>query len=172
MMTRHKFNPALLKWLEKNAKNYTTKELMFIINTKFNETFDLKKTQQYLWHHNITHIYEQPKRSHSNQGLPIGSERTKADGMIQVKVGRNKWEYKQRMIYEKAYGKLPKNMYVIFLDQNRNNFELSNLKAVTAKEAGFMANQKIFSKNPDITSTGVLATKVHYKAKEIKNGIN
>lgn len=169
LTTRRRFSNAMLVWLENNAKDYTARELVGILKEKFDVDFILKHLQQYLVRHDIAYKYEQPYKSHSNRGLPIGSERTKADGMVQVKVAPKKWEYKQRLIYEQYHNvKLKENEYVVFLDQNRNNFDIDNLQVLTAKESGFMANEKLFSKDKLATETGILATKLYYKTKEME----
>ena len=99
--------------------------------------------------------------------VPIGSERVKSDGMIQVKVSPDKWEYKQRLIYSKYHNvKLTSDDFIIFLDQDRNNFDISNLKRVTRRESSIMANEKIFSHCSLATKTGIFVAKLIIKTKE------
>ena len=98
---------------------------------------------------------------------PLGIERIH-QGLIQVKVSKYKWEYKQRLIYEKYHNvKLTNNDYIIFLDQNRNNLDINNLKRITAKESSFMINKDLFSKIPEVTELGINVTKLKYKTEEI-----
>lgn len=171
MTNRRKFNEKMHKWLVANGKNYTCKELIIILNDKFNENFTLKQMQQYFWHHDdVTFKYEKANKSHNNNPLPIGSERIKGDGMVQVKIGPKKWVYKQRKIYKDYYGvKLKDDEYVIFLDQNRNNFDISNLKVISRRESAIMANNHMFSTNSEVTKTGTLVAKTIIKLKEVKN---
>ena len=166
---RRKFNPQLHEWLVKNSKDYTAKELVVKAKELFNEDFTLKQMQQYFWHHdNIQYKYEQKNKSHSNKALPIGSERIKSDGMHQIKVGPRKWVYKQRKIYEEYYNvKLKDDEYVIFLDQDRNNFSIDNLKVISRRTSAIMANEKLFFKNKDLTATGVVLAETIIKTKEV-----
>ena len=98
---------------------------------------------------------------------PIGSEYTKPDGMVMVKVTKDKWVYKQRLIYEQYYGvHLPEDVYVIFLDQNRNNFDIANLKAVSRREASYMSNHNLSSKKPNVTLLGLDVARCIIKTKE------
>ena len=167
MAKRRKFNLEMHKWLEKHAEEYTAKELLSIVNEKFKESMDDKQLRIYLFHHNIKYKFEDKKKSHPNKPLPIGSERVKADGMVQVKVGSHKWEYKQRLIYQKHYGvKLRDDEYIIFLDQNRNNFDISNLKKITRKESAYISNLKAFSTDKVVTETGILLAQTIIKTKE------
>ena len=165
-----RFNPTLFNYLNEHGEEHIIKEWVDIVNKKFNENFTLKQMQVYFSRYGIPHKYEHKNKSHSNLALPIGSERTKSDGMVQVKVGPHKWAYKQRKIYEEYYGvKLKEDEYVIFLDQNRNNFDIDNLKLVTRRESAVMANNNLFSKNKKVTETGNLVAKLIIKTKEIGN---
>lgn len=171
MRSRRVFNERMHKWLCKNSQNFTAKELVLIVNNKFNEDFTLKQMQQYFWHHpELIYRYEKPNKKHSNNPLPIGSERRKSDGMWQIKVGPKKWEYKQRKIYEDYYGvKLKDDEYIIFLDQDRNNFDISNLKKITRRESATMLSYGLFSKNPMVTETGILVARTKNKMNDVKD---
>lgn len=104
---------------------------------------------------------------------PLFSERIKSDGMVQIKISDDKWEYKQRLIYSQYYNvKLTDNDYIIFLDQDRTNFNIDNLMRVTRYESAIMVNKKMFSSLPEVTKTGVQVAKLIIKTKEAKNGNN
>ena len=72
----------------------------------------------------------------------IGTERLSKDGYIEVKIRHLKngessnknFKAKHRVIYEKYFGPIPKNYNVEFLDNNKMNFEPSNLVLRTRKE--------------------------------------
>ena len=166
---RRKFNKAMFNYLNKYGSNFTLKEWKIIINRKFKENFTLKDTQMYFCRHRIPFKYENIKKANNgkNGGLPIGSERVKADGMVQVKIAPRKWEYKQRLIYQEYYGvKLTSDDYIIFLDHNRNNFDISNLKRITRHESSILSNQRLFSKKPEVTKFGINIAKLIIKTKE------
>lgn len=67
------------------------------------------------------------------QYRPVGSERIDKDGYTVVKVADpNVWALKQRVVYEQKTGIKPKkNEVVIFLDGNRQNFDIDNLYLLT-----------------------------------------
>lgn len=73
-------------------------------------------------------------------GRPVGYERFK-DHFWEVKC-ENGWVLKHRLIWEKAYGEIPANHYVIFRDGNRNNFNLENLELLANNEFQFRRNLK------------------------------
>ena len=60
------------------------------------------------------------------------SERTSVDGIVEIKVERNKWISKHRYVWEQHHNrKVPKGKVVIFLDGNKTNFEIDNLKLIS-----------------------------------------
>ena len=63
-----------------------------------------------------------------------GYERTTVDGYIEVRIKQGKFKLKHRLVYEAAHGLIPKNMYVIFKDKNKLNFDIENLELVTRKQ--------------------------------------
>lgn len=107
----------------------------------------------------------------------IGSERITQDGYIMIKVRdgclNKNWELKHRWLYEKEFGKIPEGYNLIFLDGNKQNVVLSNLKLVSKSEDLIMNRNKLFSTDKDITNTGSLIAKVidkTNKVQQIKEG--
>ena len=98
--------------------------------------------------------------------IPIGTERIKNDGMIQVKISPSKWEYKNRLVYSQYHNvKLTNDDYIIFLDQDRTNFNIDNLKLVSRHESSILSNQKMFSKDARVTNAGIQVAKLIIKTK-------
>ena len=98
----------------------------------------------------------------------IGSERTNVNGYVEIKIAEpNQWQLKHRYLYEKKYGKIPAGYNIIFLDRNRKNFELSNLKLVSKAEDLIMNNNKLFSTDKDITNAGTIIANVICKTNEL-----
>lgn len=167
---RRKFNKDMYDYLVKNGYKHTLKEWVVILNNKYNENFTLKNIQQYFFRHCIEYKYEMPNHSNNNvYKCSIGSERVKGDGMVQVKIAPRKWEYKQRLIYEQYYNvKLTSDDYIIFLDQDRTNFDIKNLKRISRHESSILSNQKLFSKNSSVTELGILIAKLMIKTKKLR----
>lgn len=78
-----------------------------------------------------------------HNALPVGSERTSADGYVEVKVaerpsGRvahDNWVPKQRLAWERANGRrLRPGEMVVFADGDARNFDPGNLVAMTRAE--------------------------------------
>ena len=164
------YKNEIYMFLVNNAENYTIKELVKLLKDNFNFEIEKKKLAQYCIKMGITYKYEKPNKSHSNKPTPIGVIVRKTDGdMLKVKVGNHKWKYLQREIYEQYHNvKLKDDEYVIFLDQNRRNFNIDNLKLVSRQESAMLSNQKLYSENPLVTEIGLQAIKLKNEIKNVK----
>ena len=153
------------QFLLENAKYHTIKELTKMMQGLFDKAIPNKKLAQYCIKMGIKYKYESPKKSHSNKPTPIGTIVTKTDGeMLKVKTDEHKWEYLQRKVYEKEHDtKLKDDEYVIFLDQNKRNLDINNLKLVTRLESAMLS--KKVSKLPDVTKLAILIVKLKNKLK-------
>ena len=160
------------QFLQENAKYHTIKELVKMMQGLFKEIPN-KKLAQYCIKMGIKYKYEKPKRSHSNNPTPIGTIVTKTDGnMLKIKTGNHKWEYLQRKIYEKEHNvKLKDDEYVIFLDQDKKNLDIDNLKLVTRQESA-MLSKGLVSDIPELTETSIQAVRLINKLKDKKNRVN
>ena len=103
------------------------------------------------------------------QYRPVGSIRYQKDGYVYIKIADpRKWVLYQRYLYERAHHcHLGKDKIVIFLDGNKDNFDLSNLMAVTRKEAIIINHEKLKIKgNINYSRMGALIAKLKMKIKE------
>lgn len=167
---RRKINLKLYNWLKENGKNYIIDDLVIIVNKKFNENYTRLQLQKYLVRNKIEYKYKNKNMIRSMSKLPVGTEYKKDDGMVLVKIGSNTWEYKQRLIYKQYHKvKLTSDDYIIFLDQDRTNFNIDNLARISRRESSILSNQKIFSKNKDVTKTAIDIAKLIIKNKELEN---
>lgn len=123
-------------------------------------------------------VYEKAKHTMFEKGhipsnhRPVGSERILKDGYIEVKVAEpNKWKLKQRLVYENHKGKIPKGSTIIFLDGNKLNFNIDNLKCVTRSELLYLNRNGLNNLN-EVTETGILMARLdsakNKRKKELK----
>ena len=162
---RNKYSLEFEKKMQQLAKDKTLNELLEIAQQEYDIT--KKQLRQYLSKRQIRYKdYDETKINKTPIGLDIGTEYVKDDGMTLIKISKGKWQYKQRYIYEQYYNvKLSSDDYIIFLDQNRNNFDINNLKRITRHECSILSNQKMFSHDKEVTETGILVAKLMIKAK-------
>lgn len=167
---RRRINQKLKDYCSNNS-NLTIDELLPLVNKKFKEKYTRLSLQKYLIRNKIPYKYKNENKSHNMSKLPIGTEYVKGDGMILVKIARNKWEYKQRLIYMQHYGvELTEEDYIIFLDNDRTNFDINNLQLVSRRVSAILSNQQLKSSNADVTKLGIDTAKLIIKIKEKKNG--
>lgn len=99
---------------------------------------------------------------------PVGSERVNIDGYIEIKTKEpNTWELKHRVVYQEHYGEIPKGYNVIFLDGNRQNVDINNLKLVNKAENLIMNRNKLYSTDKEITNTGTIIAKLIDKTNKL-----
>lgn len=96
----------------------------------------------------------------------IGAERTDKDGYILVKVSedlrpsRHNWKMKHRLIYETHKGEIPEGYVVIFLDQNKNNFDIDNLYACSRKVYSYMFRNQLWTSDPELNKANLLVSEL------------
>ena len=96
----------------------------------------------------------------------IGSERINVDGYVEIKVAEpNVWKLKHRVIYESMYGDIPTDSKVIFLDNNKLNLDIDNLKCIKSSEELIMNQNKLRYNNKELTESGYLIAKIMDKTK-------
>ena len=124
-------------------------------------------------------VYEKVKHTMFAKGnvppnhRPVGSERISKDGYIEVKVAEpNKWRLKQRVVYEETKGKIPEGCPIIFLDGNKRNFDIDNLRCITRSELLYLNCNGLNNSN-EITETGILMARLdrakNKKKQELKD---
>lgn len=195
-MYSHRYTEQEIAWLKKNRKQFAISELA----QKFNKKFDCCITKSCLsqamvrrgirgdhdgrflpghntWNKGKSVNYlsgtQFKKGSVPARTRPIGSERVEKDGNVFVKVGMpRKWRPKKLIIWEQAFGKIPKGYFIMFLDGNKKNFELSNLACVNRKEFVALNCAEKVQKLPKELFPAVLAlVKLEQTAKSLSGGI-
>lgn len=167
---RNKYNKEFEEDMYRLATNNSLDDLLKVTKYKYRYDITKKQLQSYLSKRKIRYKgYNINKVRDMGNNYPIGYEYTKDDGMVLVKVAKDKYKYKQRLIYEQYYGvDLTDDDYIIFLDQDRTNFDINNLKRVSRRESSIVANQGLFFNEPILTETGIEVAKLMIKAKDKK----
>lgn len=100
---------------------------------------------------------------------PVGSERISVDGYIEIKVqDPRKWMQKHKYVWESQNGKIPKGHVIIFLDKNRLNTDISNLKMISRSELLIMNRHDLFNKNAELTETATNLAKLIDTSHQVK----
>ena len=188
---QHRWTDEEKEYLASIVKGKTYKELLALMNEKFDYEFSSQQIESALRRYNLKtgntgqfKKYQEPW----NKGLkgyiganktsfkkgtippnykPVGTERFAKDGYIEVKVkDPNVWELKHRYIYKKHYGKIPKGYNVIFADKNISNFDIDNLILVSKAEMLILNKNKLIFEDKDFTKVGVNIAKLINKTKQ------
>lgn len=131
----------------KNNLSLTYKELALQFNLRFNKSVNHKTLKAYVRSKNLEKPKGRGKRLSytvgNNRKYPIGSELLRNDsGFIYVKVNDTSdhqginflrppdWKLKHHLIYEQHYGPIPKGHDVVFLNNNKQDFDISNLRLI------------------------------------------
>ncbi len=168
---RNKYTKEFEDFVKHNVNKYTKEDFRLLLEDNFNIKISKDALRRYLNRHHIKEKYNDYKKSNARKvyKCSIGTERKTNEGTF-VKVAHpDIWRRKTKVMYEKHYKcKLKDSDYVIFLNQNRNDFSKNNLMKVTKKEMSYLYNKNIYSTNPELTKTGLLSAKLMIKTKEVK----
>ena len=168
-------------WLKENVDRFVNS---IGLTEAFNAKFENGRKSQAI-RKKITYLLPGHKYGHSGgkekgfgssvTASPIGSERW-TGGYLYVKVAdnplaknfttadiRKNWVAKHRLVWESAYGKIPKGGIVVFLDGDRSNFDLNNLYCTNKKITTVMIRNNWFSGNPELTLTAIKWCELHYR---------
>lgn len=170
---RNKYSKKFEEDMYRLATNNSLDDLLKVAKSKYQYNITKKQLRLYLSKRKLRYKgYNANKVRNMGSDYPIGYEYTKDDGMVLVKIAKDRYEYKQRLIYSKYHNvELTEDDYIIFLDQDRTNFKIENLKRVNRRESSIVANQKLFFNEPKLTETGIEVAKLMIKAKDKKKEV-
>lgn len=169
-----KMNNEQIDYFKSIVFGNTRKQISNLFYEKFNIKLSEYQVRYYCEKYNVSCGFDGKfkKGQTPHNKRKVGDEFISSDGYTFIKIAEpNTWIHKQQYIYEKCYGKIPKNYSVVFLDMNKNNFELSNLKAIPNSVKLTAKNAKLFDSNSEITKTGLLiAELINKKSRLEKEG--
>lgn len=196
-----KYTDEMKQFILDNYKGRYNQELADLFNQKFNTNITSRTIKSYKANNKLNsgltgkfrkgqtphnkgkkmpkEVYEKVKHTMFAKGnVPpnhrtVGSERISKDGYIEVKVAEpNKWRLKQRVVYEETKGKIPEGCPIIFLDGNKRNFDIDNLRCITRSELLYLNCNGLNNSN-EITETGILMARLdrakNKKKQELKD---
>ena len=105
---------------------------------------------------------------HIHNTKNIGDEYINSEGYTMIKVDNPiRWVQKHRYLYEQTFGEIPKDKALIFLDGNKQNLNLDNLKCITRKQLIKMNQNKLFYNNAELTRAGSELANLMLKINEV-----
>ncbi len=171
---RNKYDKDFENFVRKNVNKYTKEELRQLIQNKFNIQISSESLRRYLNRHKIKDKYIDYKECNVRNvyRTPIGTEHITPEGVF-IKVAQpDIWRRKSRVMYEKYHNcKLKDDDYIIFLNQNNNDFSKENLIKSSRSEIAYLHNKKMFSKKAELTQLGILTARLMIKTNKVKERI-
>ena len=153
------------------------------MSIKFNYEFRKSQIKSIMAKHKITNNMKSkvPKGTEPwNKGVAIGNthihnlknvgdEYISSNGFTMMKLDNPaRWVQKHRYLYEQTFGEIPKDKVLIFLDGNKQNLNLDNLKCITRKQLIKMNQNGLFYDNAELTNTGAELANLMLKINEVK----
>lgn len=159
------------------SKEYITKLLIHesqkLINSGKRHQFKKGQTSHNKGKKMPAELYEKCKRTMFKPGnkpgniKKIGATRKDIDGYTYVKIADGDWRLKQRLVYENVNGSIPDDSIIIFIDKNKENFDINNLQMIS--QADNMLRNTIHQYPEPIQSIIKLNNKLKKKINEKQN---
>ncbi|MFC0278113.1 HNH endonuclease signature motif containing protein [Enterococcus devriesei] len=179
------FNQEQIEFIKKNVDGNRNKELAQLINDRFSlsitstqicqwkQTHGVKsKTSLYGWRKGKTGGQDFKIPSEPSHSKPVGSERVTKRGVTQIKVARGKWIDKHRYIWEQAHGPIPEKHTIIFMNDDKTDFRLDNLKCISRRELSYMNKQKYPYYDRESKEAAILLSKIGLKGSELTSDLD
>lgn len=187
---RNKYTLEQIEFIKNNVNN-RVKDLTLLFNEKFNSNlkeyqiasikskYNLKsgiktpvnkgkKQEEYMTKEQIEKCKKtQFKKGHSLNEKPIGTEKIK-NGFVYIKIAPKTWKPKHFWVWEQTHEKIKENQCLMFLDGNKLNCSLENLKLISKKEMLILNLNKMYYSNKESNESALLIVKIMDKIKKQK----
>lgn len=112
-------------------------------------------------HPNSVATQFRPGRPSFNE-RPVGALIARSDGYLHRKIGPNArdWIFEHIRVWQEAHGPVPRGHKIIFLDGDRHNCELKNLRLVSDAEHAVLNRGKMRSPIAEITDANITRAKL------------
>lgn len=166
------------EWLINNIDSYTYPELTRLFNKKFNrnirnvsdhciKTLKLHKKKN-------SGNFKKGRKDFINRSR-IGCEVVTQRGEVYVKISDEyiegitpspasnpNFKLKKEIIWESIYGNKPEGYVIVFLDTNKQNFNIENLYCIPRKIALMLGKNKWWTEDRDLTLAAIKWCELYY----------
>lgn len=123
------------------------------------------------------------KQGNIKEQCPIGTIRKSSNGSTYIKVMNNElsfisgyrepyWLPLQKKIWMDQYGEVPEGKMVVFLDCNRENFDISNLYCIDRRVSAMLASNGWYTTDGELTKTAIKLCELHFALHGKKECVN
>lgn len=151
----HRYTKDQHEFLKRECVGISRQELTDRFNKEFWLDLPLSKIvaicsyKKYL--SGVDEKFKSDEKAHNER--PIGSKRIAKNGYTYIKVGKDEWETLHQILWESYYGEVPDDHVIIFLDQNKSNISIGNLKLVEKSSLVGFANNNLRSKHAELNES-------------------
>lgn len=192
-----RYTEEMREFILENYKGIYAKDLAARFNARFGTDVTAEQMKSYKCNHKLNsgldgrfqkgnipnnkgkkispEVYEKVKPTMFHKGhipanhKPVGSERINKYGYVEIKVEEpKKWRLKHNVIWEQERGKIPKGAVIIFLDGDKQNLDMRNLKMIHRSELLIMNRQHMCTDNAELTEAGANLAKLMRVIKRAK----
>ena len=184
-----KYTDEMRQFILENYKGVSARELADRLNAKFGTDVTPEQMKSYKGNHKLDsgltgcfckgmvphnkgkkmppEVYEKVKHTMFKKGQmptqhrPVGSERISVDGYLEIKVEEpRKWRLKSNVVWEQHNGKIPKGSVIMFLDGNKLNVAIENLKLIKRSELLVMNRYNLYGADAESTEVATNLAKL------------
>lgn len=183
MRTQHHYTDEEKDFIRQNYHDCNSHaELTCMFNEQFGTSLKVETLRDYC--HKKLGLKGMPNGGQYRIGgksrdLPLGTIR-KVPTATYIKIGNNdthltgykppNWMPLQQYIWEQKFGPIPKNHFVIFLDGNTENFDISNLAVINRRISAQMAINRFYTENTELTRAGLMCIELKEHLKNKRRG--
>lgn len=145
-MTKWKYTPEMICWLQEHSKGVEYTELAKQFNKKFHTDKTARQIQSACHDHDAHNgVYKIDHICHKCHWRPVGSKRLDKDGYVVVKIAEPcKWKREQLVVWEKYHEPIDiRKEMLIHLDGNRQNNNIENLYKISRRIIGAINQEKL-----------------------------
>lgn len=175
-MSYHQYSKEELDFLSK-LSNLTGDQISENFNNKFNLNISKQRLLHTISRHKLNvkaiNPYRFKKGHQSFNTLPIYSEKINKRGDIFIKLPglKSHWVLKHRYLYETHYNiKLDVKDRIIFLDGNKHNLSIDNLRIISPRAHGMYNKLRNGSNVPNLNKIYYLLAQIYDKCRLIEEG--
>lgn len=157
------FTPEQEAYLRSIIPGRPTPDVLAIINDKYQLNLSLSQLRAWLANRGIRNGLKLGPGDRAPYRLPIGSKTvdpSRGYHLTKVREGTRGWVPDHILLWEQHHGPLPKNMFLIFANGNKDDIRLDNLLLVTRGELGLLNVRGWIGDDPEITKTRLLMVRL------------
>ena len=172
---RRVFTQEQDEWLKNNYPVMGTTKA----TEEFNKTFGTNRSWDTIRTHCLKRGFRCNKdvlsargRCNAKRYVPVGTIKPDTHGYLHIKTGNavgkrtENWELYHRWVWEQENGKVPDDCWLIFLDNDRTNCDITNLALVPKKYNALMMVYDLKSESKEITETAIKWCELYSVAKQ------